>query len=123
GPTGAGKTTIINLLMRFYELDSGRIMIDGIDIGSLSRGQARSMFAMVLQDTWLFNGTIRDNIAYGREGASVKEIIQAAKSAYADDFIRTLPDGYETVLGEDASNISQGQRQLITIARAILSDP
>ncbi|RWR12490.1 ABC transporter ATP-binding protein [Siminovitchia fortis] len=123
GPTGAGKTTIINLLMRFYELDSGRIMIDGIDIGSLSRDQARSMFAMVLQDTWLFNGTIRDNIAYGREGASDKEIIQAAKSAYADDFIRTLPDGYETVLGEDASNISQGQRQLITIARAILSDP
>ncbi|WP_051088728.1 ABC transporter ATP-binding protein [Siminovitchia fordii] len=123
GPTGAGKTTIINLLMRFYELDSGRILIDGVDISCLSREQARSMFAMVLQDTWLFNGTIRDNIAYGRNGASEEEIIQAAKSAYADDFIRTLPDGYDTVLGEDASNISQGQRQLVTIARAILSDP
>ncbi len=123
GPTGAGKTTIINLLMRFYELDSGRILIDGVDISCLSREQTRSMFAMVLQDTWLFNGTIRDNIAYGRNGASEGEIIQAAKSAYADDFIRTLPDGYDTVLGEDASNISQGQRQLVTIARAILSDP
>ncbi|WP_249412728.1 ABC transporter ATP-binding protein [Siminovitchia fordii] len=123
GPTGAGKTTIINLLMRFYELDSGRILIDGVDISCLSREQTRSMFAMVLQDTWLFNGTIRDNIAYGRNGASEEEIIQAAKSAYADDFIRTLPDGYDTVLGEDASNISQGQRQLVTIARAILSDP
>lgn len=123
GPTGAGKTTIINLLMRFYELDGGRILIDGVNISDLSREQARSMFAMVLQDTWLFNGTIRDNIAYGREGASEEEVIQAAKNAYADDFIRTLPDGYETVLGEDASNISQGQRQLITIARAILSDP
>ncbi|GIN90805.1 ABC transporter ATP-binding protein [Siminovitchia terrae] len=123
GPTGAGKTTIINLLMRFYELDGGRILIDGVDINSLSREQARSMFAMVLQDTWLFNGTIKDNIAYGREGANNEEVIQAAKSAYADDFIRTLPDGYETILGEDASNISQGQRQLLTIARAILSDP
>ncbi|VEF46423.1 ABC transporter [Bacillus freudenreichii] len=123
GPTGAGKTTIINLLMRFYELDGGRILIDGVDISNLSREQARSMFAMVLQDTWLFNGTIKDNIAYGREGASKEEIIHAAQNAYADDFIRTLPDGYETVLGEDASNISQGQRQLITIARAILSDP
>ncbi|WP_235872115.1 ABC transporter ATP-binding protein [Siminovitchia acidinfaciens] len=123
GPTGAGKTTIINLLMRFYELDGGRILIDGVDISDLSREQARSMFAMVLQDTWLFNGTIKDNIAYGREGASKEEIIHAAQNAYADDFIRTLPDGYETVLGEDASNISQGQRQLITIARAILSDP
>ncbi|MFD1708701.1 ABC transporter ATP-binding protein [Siminovitchia sediminis] len=123
GPTGAGKTTIINLLMRFYELDSGRILIDGHDISSLTREQVRSLFAMVLQDTWLFNGTIRDNIAYGREGASEEEVIQAAKNAYADEFIRTLSKGYDTVLGEDASNLSQGQRQLITIARAILSDP
>lgn len=123
GPTGAGKTTIINLLMRFYELDSGRILIDGKDISELSREQLRSMFAMVLQDTWLFNGTIRNNIAYGREDASEQDIIKAASNAYADEFIRTLPAGYDTVLGEDASNISQGQRQLLTIARAILSDP
>ncbi|MFS0612027.1 ABC transporter ATP-binding protein [Lederbergia ruris] len=123
GPTGAGKTTIINLLMRFYELDQGKILIDGRDLAELSREQARSLFAMVLQDTWLFKGTIRENIAYGREGASEKEVIQAAQNAYADEFIRTLPDGYDTVLGEDASNISQGQRQLITIARAILADP
>lgn len=123
GPTGAGKTTIINLLMRFYEVNSGKIKVGGTDLTDLSREQARSMFAMVLQDTWLFNGTIRDNIVYGREGATEEEIIQAAKSAYADDFIRTLPDGYDTVLAEDAQNISQGQRQLLTIARAILADP
>lgn len=123
GPTGAGKTTIINLLMRFYEVDKGRILLDGVPFTELSREQVRSRFAMVLQDTWLFNGTIRDNIAYGREDASEADIIAAAKSAYADDFIRTLPEGYNTVLGEDASNISQGQRQLLTIARAILSDP
>lgn len=123
GPTGAGKTTIINLLMRFYELDSGTIRVGGTDLKALSREQVRSLFAMVLQDTWLFNGTIRDNIAYGREGATEDEIVKAAKSAYADDFIRTLPDGYDTVLSEDATNISQGQRQLLTIARAILSDP
>lgn len=123
GPTGAGKTTIINLLMKFYELDHGQIRIDGKSLSDLSREQVRSMFAMVLQDTWLFNGTIRENIAYGREGVTMEEIIAAAKSAYADDFIRTLPEGYDTILGEDASNISQGQRQLITIARAILADP
>lgn len=123
GPTGAGKTTIINLLMRFYEADRGRLLIDGIPFNELSREQVRSCFAMVLQDTWLFNGTIRDNIAYGREDATEEEIIAAAKSAFADDFIRTLPDGYDTILGEDASNISQGQRQLLTIARAIISDP
>ncbi|MFB6497104.1 ABC transporter ATP-binding protein [Bacillus haynesii] len=123
GPTGAGKTTIINLLMRFYELNKGSINVGGTDISELSREQARSMFAMVLQDTWLFNGTIRENIAYGREGATDEDIIRAAKAAYADDFIRTLPDGYDTVLGEDAQNISQGQRQLLTIARAILADP
>ncbi|NGP45582.1 ABC transporter ATP-binding protein [Bacillaceae bacterium SIJ1] len=123
GPTGAGKTTLINLLMRFYELDSGRLLLDGVDVKTLSREQLRSRFAMVLQDTWLFHGTIRENIAYGREGATDEEIVKAAKNAYADDFIRTLPDGYDTVLGEDASNISQGQRQLLTIARAMLSNP
>ncbi|MFC5464550.1 ABC transporter ATP-binding protein [Lederbergia graminis] len=123
GPTGAGKTTIINLLMKFYEIDSGQILIDGMSINDLSREQVRSMFAMVLQDTWLFHGTIRENIAYGNEHATNEEIVRAAKSAYADEFIRTLPDGYETVLGEDASNISQGQRQLLTIARAILANP
>lgn len=123
GPTGAGKTTIINLLMRFYEADSGRLLIDDVPFSELSREKVRSCFAMVLQDTWLFSGTIRDNIAYGREGATEEEIVAAAKSAFADDFIRTLPDGYDTVLGEDASNISQGQRQLLTIARAIISNP
>ncbi|MBU9714383.1 ABC transporter ATP-binding protein [Evansella tamaricis] len=123
GPTGAGKTTIINLLMRFYEVNKGNIKIDGVKLTDLSREQVRSLFAMVLQDTWLFNGTIRDNIGYGREEATLEEIVSAARSAYADDFIRTLPDGYDTILGEDASNISQGQRQLLTIARALISDP
>ncbi|NEU30937.1 ABC transporter ATP-binding protein [bacterium LRH843] len=123
GPTGAGKTTIINLLMRFYELGGGSIKVDGVNLADLSREQVRSMFAMVLQDTWLFNGTIYDNIAYGKEGATEVEVIRAAKTAYADDFIRTLPDSYQTMLGEDASNISQGQKQLLTIARAILSNP
>jgi ATP-binding cassette subfamily B protein len=123
GPTGAGKTTLVNLLMRFYEIDDGKITIDGVDIRDLKRGALRSIFGMVLQDTWLFNGTIRDNIAYGREGASEEEIIQAAEAAYADHFIRTLPEGYNTILNEEASNISQGQKQLLTIARAILADP
>ncbi|MBP3039402.1 ABC transporter ATP-binding protein [Bacillaceae bacterium Marseille-Q3522] len=123
GPTGAGKTTLINLLMRFYELNGGDIYIDGHNITDFSREQVRQLFAMVLQDTWLFQGTIRDNIAYGRSGAREEEIVQAAKNAYADDFIRTLPDGYDTVLTEDAGNISQGQRQLLTIARALLADP
>lgn len=123
GPTGAGKTTMINLLMRFYEINGGSLKLGGTDYRELTREQVRSRYAMVLQDTWLFNGTIRDNIAYGKEGASEEEIVQAARLAYADDFIRTLPDGYDTMLGEDASNISQGQRQLLTIARAILSDP
>lgn len=122
GPTGAGKTTLINLLMRFYEVDSGKILIDGIDIVDLKRDCLRSMFGMVLQDTWLFNGTIRDNIAYGREGATEEDVVNAAKAAYADHFIRTLPDGYDTVLNEESSNISQGQKQLLTIARAILKD-
>jgi ATP-binding cassette subfamily B protein len=123
GPTGAGKTTLINLLMRFYEINDGKITIDGVDITELKRGNLRSLFGMVLQDTWLFNGTIRDNIAYGREGATEEEIVQAAKAAHADHFIRTLPEGYDTVLNEEASNISQGQKQLLTIARAILADP
>lgn len=123
GPTGAGKTTLVNLLMRFYEIDEGSITIDGTDIRDLKRGNLRSLFGMVLQDTWLFNGTIRDNIAYGRAGATEEEVIQAAEAAHADHFIRTLPDGYDTVLNEEASNISQGQKQLLTIARAILADP
>ncbi|MFJ5718192.1 ABC transporter ATP-binding protein [Neobacillus sp. NPDC093127] len=123
GPTGAGKTTLINLLMRFYEIDSGKILIDGIDTRELKREHLRSLFGMVLQDTWLFNSTIRDNIAYGREGATEDEIVEAARAANADHFIRTLPDGYETILNEEASNISQGQKQLLTIARAILANP
>lgn len=123
GPTGAGKTTLINLLMRFYEVNDGRITIDGVDITQLARHDLHSLFGMVLQDTWLFNGTIRDNIAYGREGSTEIEVLQAAKAAHADHFIRTLPDGYDTILNEEASNISQGQKQLITIARAILADP
>ncbi|MFD2703363.1 ABC transporter ATP-binding protein [Paenibacillus shunpengii] len=123
GPTGAGKTTLINLLMRFYEVQGGTIRIDGVDITDMPRSRLRSMFGMVLQDTWLFNGTIYDNIAYGREGASETEVRQAAVAARADHFIRTLPDGYQTVLNEEASNISQGQKQLLTIARAILANP
>ncbi|GIQ66841.1 hypothetical protein PACILC2_54090 [Paenibacillus cisolokensis] len=123
GPTGAGKTTLINLLMRFYEVNGGRITIDGTDINQMKRGHLRGMFGMVLQDTWLFNGTIRDNIAYGRLGATDEEVVEAAKAAYADHFIRTLPEGYDTVLNEEATNISQGQKQLLTIARAILADP
>jgi len=123
GPTGAGKTTLVNLLMRFYEIGAGRITIDGVDITDLKRGDLHRMLGMVLQDTWLFNGTIRENIAYGREGATEEEILRAAKAAHADHFIRTLPDGYHTVLNEEASNISQGQKQLLTIARAILADP
>ncbi len=123
GPTGAGKTTLINLLMRFYELHDGRITIDGVPIEDMRRSGLRRMFGMVLQDTWLFNGTILDNIAYGREGATEDEVVSAARAAHADHFIRTLPDGYETVLNEEASNISQGQKQLLTIARAILADP
>lgn len=123
GPTGAGKTTIVNLLMRFYELQGGTISIDGADSRLMSRAHLRSLFGMVLQDTWLFGGTIRDNIAYGREGASEEDIVNAARAAFADHFIRTLPDGYSTILNEEASNLSHGQKQLLTIARAILADP
>src|SRR5205085_7726276 len=123
GPTGAGKTTIVNLLMRFYDIESGRICLDQVNTREIPRDEVRRVFGMVLQDTWLFNGTIRDNIAYGREGATEAAIVQAAQAAHADHFIRTLPEGYETVLNEEASNISQGQKQLLTIARAILADP
>ena len=123
GPTGAGKTTLVNLLMRFYEIDKGKITVDGVDIRDIKRGSLRNLFGMVLQDTWLFNGTIGDNIAYGKEGATQADIEIAAKAALAHHFIKTLPDGYETILNEEASNISQGQKQLLTIARAILADP
>ena len=123
GPTGAGKTTIVNLLMRFYEIDSGRVLLDGADYRELSREQVRGCFGMVLQDTWLFAGTIRDNIGYGRQGATEAEIVAAATAAYADHFVRTLPAGYDTMLDEDAANISAGQKQLLTIARAFLADP
>lgn len=123
GPTGAGKTTIVNLLMRFYDVDSGSIKIDGVDIRDVPRDSLRNVFGMVLQDTWLFEGTIRDNIAYGRQDASDGEITAAAKAARVHHYITTLSDGYDTRLEEDAANISQGQRQLLTIARAILADP
>lgn len=123
GPTGAGKTTVVNLLMRFYEIDGGSISIDGVDIRDMARDDLRRLFGMVLQDTWLFNGTIRDNIAYGREDATESEIVAAAGAAHVDHFVRTMPDGYDTELGDEASNISQGQKQLLTIARAFLADP
>ena len=123
GPTGAGKTTLINLLMRFYEIQGGSIKIDGVDIRDMKREDLRSMFGMVLQDTWLFNGTINQNIEYGRFGATKDEIIEAAKIANVHHFIKTLPDGYNMFLNEEASNISQGEKQLLTIARAIISDP
>lgn len=123
GPTGAGKTTLVNLLVRFYEIDAGRISLDGTDYAELTRDQVRRAFGMVLQDTWLFEGTIADNIAYGREGATDKEIVDAATAAYVDHFVRTLPDGYATRLDADASNFSSGQKQLLTIARAFLASP
>jgi ATP-binding cassette subfamily B protein len=122
GPTGAGKTTLVNLLMRFYEIDGGRISVDGIDTKTMTRDELRSTFGMVLQDTWLFNGTIRENIAYGRENATEEQIIEAAKAAHVDHFVRTLPDGYDTVLDDDATSVSQGEKQLLTIARAFLAD-
>ncbi len=123
GPTGAGKTTMVKLLMRFYDVNSGEILIDGHNIKDFNRGELRKMFGMVLQDTWLFNGSIMENIRYGKEDATDEEVIAAAKAAHAHHFISTLPDGYQMVLNEEASNVSQGQKQLLTIARAILADP
>ena len=123
GPTGAGKTTLVNLIMRFYELDAGRITLDGVDITAMRRDQLRAETGMVLQDTWLFGGTIWDNIAYGRPGASDEEILAAARVAFVDSFVQGLPDGYQTVLDEETSNVSAGQKQLLTIARAFLADP
>jgi ATP-binding cassette subfamily B protein len=123
GPTGAGKTTLVNLLMRFYDVDSGRITLDGHDINAMTRDDLRGSFGMVLQDTWLFGGTIRENIAYGAADATEEQVLEAARAAYVDHFVRTLTDGYDTVLDDEASNVSAGEKQLITIARAFLSDP
>ena len=121
GPTGAGKTTLVNLLMRFYEVNKGSIKIDGVDIRDMKRSEVRKLFGMVLQDTWLFNGTLHDNITYGNPGASEAEIIKTAKEAHVDHFVRSLPDGYNMELNEEANNISQGEQQLLTIARAMLA--
>ncbi|MCL1787929.1 MAG: ATP-binding cassette domain-containing protein, partial [Defluviitaleaceae bacterium] len=123
GHTGAGKTTIVKLLMRFYDVDSGAISVDGANIQAYTRDGLRSHFGMVLQDTWLFNGSIADNIRYGRLSASDEEVVHAARAAQADHFIRTLPDGYQMQINEEADNISAGQKQLLTIARTILSNP
>ncbi|MGE2723121.1 ABC transporter ATP-binding protein [Mycolicibacterium pulveris] len=123
GPTGAGKTTLVNLLMRFYEIDAGRILVDGVDISTVSRASLRSRIGMVLQDTWLFGGTIYENIAYGRPDATEDEVIAAAKAAYVDRFVHTLPDGYQTRVSDDGGNISAGEKQLVTIARAVLAQP
>jgi ATP-binding cassette subfamily B multidrug efflux pump len=123
GPTGAGKTTVVNLLMRFYDIDAGVIRMDGVDTTQLTRNNLRRTFGMVLQDSWLFGGTIRENIAYGRENATEEEIVAAAKAAHVDHFVRTMPHGYDTVIDDDASNLSQGEKQLLTIARAFLADP
>jgi ATP-binding cassette subfamily B protein/subfamily B ATP-binding cassette protein MsbA len=123
GPTGAGKTTMVNLLMRFYDLDKGRITIDGKEINDLTRNDLRGQFGMVLQDTWLFEGTIRDNIAYGKPNASLEEVENAAKAAYIHSFIKRLPDGYNTMITESGGNLSEGQKQLLTIARVMLIDP
>jgi ATP-binding cassette, subfamily B, multidrug efflux pump len=123
GPTGAGKTTLVNLLMRFYEIDHGRITVDGVDTREMTRDDLRHTFGMVLQDAWLFHGTIRENIAYGKEGATEEQIVAAAEAAHVDHFVRTLTDGYDTVIDDDATNLSQGEKQLLTIARAFLADP
>lgn len=122
GPTGAGKTTLVNLLMRFYDIQSGKITIDGHDIVAVSREDVRGLFGMVLQDTWLFGGTVADNVAYGKPEATREEIVTACDEAYCDHFIRTLPQGYDTVVSEDSINISGGQKQLLTIARALLAN-
>ena len=123
GPTGAGKTTLVNLVMRFYDLDAGRITLDGVDVQTMPRSALRGQIGMVLQDTWLFAGTIRDNIAYGRPGASDEEVLEAAQATFVDRFVHSLPDGYDTIVDEEGSNLSAGERQLITIARAFLTDP
>jgi ATP-binding cassette subfamily B protein len=123
GPTGAGKTTIVKLLMRFYDVNQGAILIDGNNIKDFRRGDLRCMFGMVLQDTWLYNDSIMENIRYGKPSASDDDVIAAAKAAHVDHFVRTLPEGYDLVLNEEATNISQGQKQLLTIARAIVTDP
>jgi ATP-binding cassette subfamily B protein len=123
GPTGAGKTTLVNLIMRFYELDAGRITLDGIDITDVRRDDLRSRVGMVLQDTWLFRGTIRDNIAYGRPEADEEEILEAARAAFVDRFVHSLPDGYDTIVDDEGGTVSAGEKQLITIARAFLADP
>jgi ATP-binding cassette subfamily B protein len=123
GPTGAGKTTLVNLLMRFYEVTGGRITLDGVDIAAMSREELRSQIGMVLQDTWLFGGTIAENIAYSRPDATREEVVVAAQAAHADRFIRTLPDGYDSVIEDEASNLSAGEKQLLTIARAFLARP
>ena len=122
-PTGAGKTTLVNLIMRFYELDGGAITLDGRDISSIPRRELRSNIGMVLQDTWLFGGTIRDNIAYGNPDATEEQILEAARATYVDRFVHSLPDGYDTLINEEGDNISAGQKQLLTIARAFLADP
>jgi len=123
GPTGAGKTTLVNLLMRFYELDSGQILLDGVDTATMTRAELRGLTGMVLQDAWLFGGTIEENIAYGNAGATHEQVVEAARATYVDRFVRHLPDGYETVLDDDGTNVSAGERQLITIARAFLAQP
>jgi len=123
GPTGAGKTTLANLLLRFYDVDAGRITLDGVDTRDMRREDLRDLFGMVLQDTWLFNGTIRDNIAYGAQDPTPEQVLEAATAAYVDHYVRTLPDGYDTVIDEEGAGVSAGQRQLLTIARAFLADP
>ncbi|HRA51656.1 ATP-binding cassette domain-containing protein, partial [Actinotalea sp.] len=123
GPTGAGKTTLVNLIMRFYEVDGGRITLDGVDTALMDREDLRSRIGMVLQDTWLFGGTIADNIAYGKVDATQEEVVAAARTTFVDRFVRHLPDGYDTVIDEEGSNVSAGEKQLLTIARAFLADP
>ena len=123
GPTGAGKTTLVNLIMRFYELDSGVITLDGLDIARMRRDELRSNIGMVLQDTWLFGGTIRENIAYGNPDATEEQILAAARATYVDRFVHSLPDGYDTVVDDEGGSVSAGEKQLLTIARAFLADP